>query len=31
MTGLRCTYLARYGMQARSMCWEAEDGGLLNA
>lgn len=31
MTGLRCTYLARYGMQGPVHVLEAEDGGLLNA
>lgn len=31
MTGLRCTYLARYGMQGPVHVLEAEDGGLLKA
>ena len=31
MTGLRCTYLARYGMQGPVHVLEAEDGGLLQA
>jgi len=31
MTGLRCTYLAKYGMQGPVHVLEAEDGGLLKA
>lgn len=31
MTGLRCTYLAQYGMQGPVHVLEAEDGGLLRA
>lgn len=31
MTGLRCTYLAQYGMQGPVHVLEAEDGGLLQA